>query len=171
MNAGSSGRGQHFAAKYCDLVFINFRSQEFEDCKARVEGYRKLAREEYGRDIKVWSLAYIVQRETEKEARAFHDHYVNELGDWEAARNVLATMSMTKSDEQKQSFNEAAAGRFIAGWAGMPLIGTREQVVDGLQRLSDIGLDGVLLSWPRFVDEMRQFRDETYPLAVQAGLR
>jgi hypothetical protein len=27
------------------------------------------------------------------------------------------------------------------------------------------------LSWPRFIDGMREFRDVTYPLLVQAGLR
>jgi hypothetical protein len=37
--------------------------------------------------------------------------------------------------------------------------------------LSKIGLDGVLLSWPRYIDGMREFRDVTYPLLKQAGLR
>jgi hypothetical protein len=44
-------------------------------------------------------------------------------------------------------------------------------VIDGLKMLSDIGLDGVLLSWPRFEDGMREFKTTTYPLLVQAGLR
>ena len=38
-------------------------------------------------------------------------------------------------------------------------------------RLSKIGLDGVLLSWPRYIEGMREFRDVTYPLVKQAGLR
>jgi hypothetical protein len=37
--------------------------------------------------------------------------------------------------------------------------------------LSALGLDGALLAWPRFEDGMREFRDTTYPLLVQAGLR
>jgi hypothetical protein len=28
-----------------------------------------------------------------------------------------------------------------------------------------------LLSWPRFEEGMREFKTETYPLLVQAGLR
>jgi alkanesulfonate monooxygenase SsuD/methylene tetrahydromethanopterin reductase-like flavin-dependent oxidoreductase (luciferase family) len=60
---------------------------------------------------------------------------------------------------------------FLAGWGGLPLIGTREQIVDGLQGLSRAGLDGVLLCWPRFEQGMREFRDVTYPLVKQAGLR
>nr|HEV8012320.1 LLM class flavin-dependent oxidoreductase [Bradyrhizobium sp.] len=60
---------------------------------------------------------------------------------------------------------------FIAGWGSYPLIGTREQVVDGLIKLSAMGLDGVLLCWPRYEEEMREFKNNTYPLLVQAGLR
>ena len=60
---------------------------------------------------------------------------------------------------------------FIAGWGGFPLIGTREQVVDGLIALARTGLDGVLLCWPRYQQGMREFRDVTYPLVRQAGLR
>jgi hypothetical protein len=37
----------------------------------------------------------------------------------------------------------------ISGWGGFPLIGTGAQIIDGLAILSKIGLDGVLLSWPR----------------------
>ena len=45
------------------------------------------------------------------------------------------------------------------------------QIVDGLRNLSRAGLDGVLLAWPRFEQGMREFRDVTYPLVKQAGLR
>ena len=37
--------------------------------------------------------------------------------------------------------------------------------------LSGLGLDGVLLSWPRFEQGMREFRDVTLPVMKQAGLR
>ena len=70
MNAGGSDRGQHFAAKHCDMVYVVFGSHDFDDCKAKVDAYRELARKEYGREIQVWSYAYVVQGETEKEAQA-----------------------------------------------------------------------------------------------------
>jgi len=69
--------------------------------------------------------------------------------------------------ERMKALQEA----FLAGWGGLPLIGTREQIVDGSQALSRAGLDGVLLCWPRFEQGMREFRDLTYPLVKQAGLR
>jgi alkanesulfonate monooxygenase SsuD/methylene tetrahydromethanopterin reductase-like flavin-dependent oxidoreductase (luciferase family) len=60
---------------------------------------------------------------------------------------------------------------FIGGWGGFALIGTKEQIVDGLAGLSAIGLDGVVVSWPRYIEDMRTFRRETLPLIKQAGLR
>jgi alkanesulfonate monooxygenase SsuD/methylene tetrahydromethanopterin reductase-like flavin-dependent oxidoreductase (luciferase family) len=60
---------------------------------------------------------------------------------------------------------------FKAGWGGYPIIGTKEQVVEGLQFLAKAGFDGTLLSWPKYIDGMREFQDVTYPLVVQAGLR
>ena len=69
MNAGGSEKGQHFAAKYCDMVYVVFGSHDFDKCKAKVDAYRNLARKEYGRELQVWSYAYVVQGDTEKEAQ------------------------------------------------------------------------------------------------------
>jgi alkanesulfonate monooxygenase SsuD/methylene tetrahydromethanopterin reductase-like flavin-dependent oxidoreductase (luciferase family) len=97
---------------------------------------------------------------------------VHEKGDWEAAKNMIDTFTLDINarmipTERLKAYQEA----FIAGWGGFPLIGTKEQIVDGLQALSRAGLDGVLLCWPRFEQGMREFRDVTYPLVRQAGLR
>ena len=177
MNAASSERGRHFAAKHCDMVYTVVRggtdqSQSMETWKAHVQAFHKLAREEYGRGISVWTLANIVQADTEKEARAFYDYYVNQKGDWEAAGNAVETFMLDVNArnlpaDRKRIMQEA----LIAGWGGYNLIGTREQIVDGLATLSEAGIDGVILCWPRFEQGMREFRDTTYPLLQQAGLR
>jgi dimethylsulfone monooxygenase len=172
MNAGSSERGRHFAAKNCDLVYTALRTHDIDACTAHVAAYHRLAREEYGRTIRVWTLATIVQGETEKEARQFYDYYVHQKGDWVAAGNVVAAMAAEINERNYPPERaRAMAEMFVSGWGGHPLIGTREQIVDGLIALSRMGLDGVLLSWPRFEAGMREFRDVTYPLLKQAGLR
>jgi alkanesulfonate monooxygenase SsuD/methylene tetrahydromethanopterin reductase-like flavin-dependent oxidoreductase (luciferase family) len=137
-----------------------------------VQSYHRLAQQEYGREVRVWTNATIVQADTEQEARAFYDYYVNEKGDWAAAKNVIDTMGAEINQrDYPQERRKAMAEMMISGWGGFPLIGTKEQIVDGLARLSKIGLDGVLLSWPRYIDGMREFREVTYPLLKQAGLR
>ena len=60
---------------------------------AHIETYRKLAREEYGRDVKIWSLAYVVQADTEAAAHKFHDYYVKDKGDW-GGSHALDTMGL-----------------------------------------------------------------------------
>jgi dimethylsulfone monooxygenase len=172
MNAGASERGRHFATKYSDLVFTVIRTGGLEEVRAHVQAYHKLAREEYGREVRVWTVANIVQGETEQEARDFYRYYVHEKGDWAAAQNMIDVFAAEINarnipPERLKAYQEA----FIAGWGGFPLVGTKEQIVDGLRNLSRAGLDGVLLAWPRFEQGMRQFRDATYPLLVQAGLR
>ena len=59
----------------------------------------------------------------------------------------------------------------IAGFGSYPLVGTPEQIVNGLRLLSDAGLDGVVLSWPAYRSGMEQFREKVLPLLKQAGLR
>ena len=172
MNAGSSERGRHFACRHCDLVFTNIRTHDIATNTAHVAAYNTLARETYGREVKVWSNATIVQAETEREAKDFYRYYVHEKGDWVAARNVIDTMAAEINQrDYPQARRNAMAEMMISGWGGFPLIGTKEQIVEGLASLSKIGLDGVLLSWPRYIEGMREFRDVTYPLVKQAGLR
>ena len=172
MNAGASDLGRHFAVKHCDLVFTVIRTGGLDECRAHVQAYHKLARETYGREIKVWTLVNIVQGETEKEARDFYNHYVHQKGDWEAAKNMVDTFSLeinkrNVTPERVKPLQEA----FIQGWGGLPIVGTKEQVVDKLDTLSKAGLDGLLVAFPRYEQGMREFRDVTYPLLKQAGLR
>ena len=70
------------------------RTFDLDECRAHVQAYHTLAREKYGREIRVWTNAYIVQGETEKEARDFYGYYVHEKGDWEAAKNMIDMISL-----------------------------------------------------------------------------
>ena len=63
-----------------------------------------------------------------------------------------------------------ANGHFIAGWGGYPLIGTPEQIVDGLIRMSKMGLDGTLLNWPRYVEDQHWFKDRAQSVGGAGGL-
>ena len=170
MNAGSSGVGRDYAAKYCDIAFVNTNRGDFASNKAMVESYREHARKEYGREIQIWSTCYIVQGETEQEAKGYWNEYINEKGDWEAATNLVETMGLN-SQGRSQELLRAMKTHFIGGWGGYPLVGTKEQVVDGLAMLSRLGLDGVVASWPRYIEDMRNFQRVTLPLIKQAGLR
>ncbi len=172
MNAGSSEAGRHFGARNCDVVFVSvdIGQRTPEGMTDKVTQFKRLAREEYGRDIEVWVNAYIVEGDTEADAQAYLDYYANQHGDWEAATNLVNNMIGSSQSYAKETMDQMRF-HFIAGWGGYPIVGSREQVVDSLAALSRTGLDGVLLSFPRYIEDMDKFRQSTYPLLVEAGLR
>jgi alkanesulfonate monooxygenase SsuD/methylene tetrahydromethanopterin reductase-like flavin-dependent oxidoreductase (luciferase family) len=170
MNAGASEKGRHFAAKHCDVSFIGVHSDVPSEVAKQLQESKRLAREEYGREIQVWTNAYIVQGDTEEDAKKFHHYYVHEKGDWVAATNLVDTIGIN-SESYPPGVVQKLKAHFIAGWGGFPLVGTKEQIVDGLAMLANAGFDGIILSWPKYIEQMAQFQKETYPLVVQAGLR
>ncbi|MCE0762023.1 LLM class flavin-dependent oxidoreductase [Pseudonocardia kujensis] len=173
MNAGGSGAGMHFGARNCDVIFVQpgLGEQPIEEVKAKIDTFKKLARDEYGREILVWTLAYVVQEDTETEARRFLDHYVQEKGDWTGAENLVRSMGIGDNQSIPAEVMEAMKYHFIAGWSGRPIVGTSEIVAEKLIELADIGADGVLLSWPRYLEDMAKFQEQTLPLLVEAGAR
>ena len=51
------------------------------------------------------------------------------------------------------------------------MVGTPEQIVDRLMHLSAMGVDGVVLSWVNYEEELAQWIREVLPVMEQAGLR
>ena len=109
-------------------------------------------------------------RETEKEAKDYLNHYVYEKGDWEAAGNLLRIFGLHNQTLDAKTLDGHKA-HFIAGHGGYPLVGTAEQIVDELGKLADIGVDGCLISWVRYKEELAQWNAQVLPLMVHAGLR
>lgn len=170
MNAGGSPRGQRFAAQYADMAFVLLREHDYEGARAQVNQLKSLARDEFNRDIQVWGSGYVVCRPTEKEARDYLNYYVVEKGDDVAVENLTRILGI-QSDVVAPEAMEAFKFHFKAGWGGYPLVGTPEQIVDELEQLSRVGLEGCVLSWVDYPSELQQWIDEVMPLMEQAGLR
>lgn len=170
MSAGASERGKRFAAEHADVAFTGHYGMDGDELRAMLADYRKMAFDEFGREIKIWTNAYIYQGETEKDARALWDYFVIEKGDQVAATNLTQDLGIDGRETPARKLTHMK-NNFIAGWGGYPLIGTKEQIVEGLSFLSDAGFDGTLLSWPRYIEDMAEFKEVTYPLVQQAGLR
>ena len=82
-------------------------------------------------------------------------------------REVLGLMREGSSDEQIKQFQE----RFIAGWAGYPVVGSPEQVVEEMGRLNEAGMDGMIMGFVDYNEEMKYFGEKVMPLMKEAGLR
>lgn len=170
MNAGGSGKGRHFTAKYCDMAFVLLTSHNLEEGRAQIDAFRRIAREEYGREIQIWGNCYVVHGDTQKEAEEYLNHYVVEKGD-ERALDTLATIlglqSMVLPPEVMGQFRF----HLKAGWGGYSLVGTSDHIVDQLIKLKDIGFDGQLLSWVDYLSGLERWNREIMPRLEQAGLR
>ena len=122
------------------------------------------------RSIKVFGQGYVVCRDTEAEAVAYRDQYVNDRGDWEGVRNLLDILIPNSQSALGDEW-EAMAANMIAGYGALPLVGTPDQVVDGMQAFADAGLDGLTLSWVDYPAGIDQFNEVLRPRLVEAGLR
>ena len=169
MNAGSSDVGQAFSASHCDMNFVMLRQKEEASDRAQIANLKKMAIE-HDRQSQCWIHAYVVCRQTEAEAREVLERYVNINGDWDTAARMVKMFGM-ESGTLDTEVLDAFKFHFIAGHGGYPLIGTPEQVVDQMQRLSDIGVDGILISWLDYIPECEHWIEHVLPLMEQAGLR
>ena len=169
MNAGGSPAGQHFAATQADMNFVLLKERDIEGGKAQMSHLKNMAREA-GRDIQVWIHAYIVCRETEKEALDYADYYIVEKGDYVAVDNLLEIFGMQSDTLPKKALDQFRR-HFIGGHGGYPLVGTAEQIVDGMNDLIAMGIDGILVSWVDYKTECKQWIDRIMPLMEQAGQR
>jgi len=165
INAGNSEEGRDFSARNVDFNFITMATKD--QAVGMVNDIHQRA-QAYGRECGVMSYGLICCRDTEEEARALYQRIVDG-GDWEAVKNIMAVLGMESSsfNEQIKSFGE----RFIAGWGGYPLVGTPEQVVAQMLELRDLGIEGFILSWLDYYEELKYFGERVLPLMKQAGLR
>jgi dimethylsulfone monooxygenase len=170
MNAGGSEKGRHFAAKHCDIAFVVLTSHNLEEGRAQIDAFRRLAREEYGREIQIWGNGYVVHGDTQQEADAELNRYVMEKGDEQAVERLMQVVGL-----QSHVFPTHVLDWFRfhlkAGWGGYPLVGTPDRIVGELSKLSDIGFDGILLSWVDYLAGLERWNKEVMPLLEQAGLR
>ncbi len=121
------------------------------------------ALQENGRETSVWSLAYVVQADTEQEARCFYQYFVHEKGDWVAAQK-------RRRDARFNSQNNCTANASDEGALCCWLERLSIDRLEGADRRrvqgpGSIGLDGVLLSRPRYEERRREFKDRSLSAA------
>jgi FMNH2-dependent dimethyl sulfone monooxygenase len=170
MNAGGSPRGMKFAAEHADLCFVIVQSTDAAKIREQVEGYKAMARADFGRDVKVWTHTVIVQRDTQAEADASLRRFSVEYEDTES---VDAWMRLQGIEAQTMPPAVAATmrQRFAAGAGGFPLVGTAETIASRLELLSASGIDGALLTWVDYDAGLADFTRDVLPLLEKRGLR
>jgi dimethylsulfone monooxygenase len=170
MNAALSPVGMRFSAKFSDIGLISPRGATPEDWRPEVENYKKMAREEFGREIQLWTNCAVTQRDTQKEAEDYLRRYSEEYLDTEVMDSLMLTISK-ENNIPTDSPALAFMRRRMAVGAGHPLVGTAQSIAEELAAISRIGIDGVILTWVDYVDGVGRFNRGVLPLLEQAGLR
>jgi alkanesulfonate monooxygenase SsuD/methylene tetrahydromethanopterin reductase-like flavin-dependent oxidoreductase (luciferase family) len=167
MNAAFGPPGRDFAARHCDYLFTTFTDletgrQHVADVQARGSAA--------GREIGVYTVAHVVCRETEREAREYYDHYARLHAD-----NGALDYHMSRKQDFSRSHDDAAyrlhRQRFAAGGGSYPLVGTPEQIVAEMVRMEASGFRGAALTFVNYADELPFFCERVIPLMREAGLR
>ena len=169
MNAGTSPAGRGFAAKHSDVIFAGLTN--FETAAAQIAEIKQLARERFDREIRVFGRGHIVCRDTQAEAERVYDQVHRVLGDYEGAANVTGI-----SREHSQSTDWSIEERkllegMIAGFWGIPMVGSPDQVAQRMLDLHAAGADGIAISFVNYDEGLAQMETEILPRLVQAGVR
>jgi FMNH2-dependent dimethyl sulfone monooxygenase len=135
-----------------------------------VETYRKLAEEVSGRQIQIWCIGYVVQRESYEDAVKYVDYYAIQHGD-EGYADIWIEENLARSKGLPPDVQKRLRRSLKAGYGGVPLLGAPNDIAGRLERLSNCGIDGVLLIWVDFQSGIRDFISGVIPFLEQAGLR
>ncbi|MFV0298759.1 MAG: LLM class flavin-dependent oxidoreductase [Hyphomicrobiaceae bacterium] len=170
MNAASSEAGRAFAVANADMCFVQLASDEMEARCEQVQSYKRLAREAHGRDIQVWTMATVVERDTMDEARSYLRHYAVDHADEASIDAWLGTMLVNSEGMSRPEMADRRL-RAAAGAGGSLLVGDADTIVGEMEALSQAGLDGLLLSWVNFEDGLTRLARDVLPRLEAKGLR
>ena len=170
MSAGVSPAGRRFAAKHADMNFI--LAPSLDVARDTVADVKRIAHEDYGRDVEVWGNAAVFCRPTHAEAEDYYRHVIHARGDLVAAGNLLDTFTVESGSQSADpALREAYLRNMMAGYSGFPVIGTPAEVVDFLREMAACGLAGATLSWPDYDAGYAQLAAEILPALEACGLR
>ncbi|EOM75511.1 LLM class flavin-dependent oxidoreductase [Rhodococcus rhodnii] len=168
LNAGSSAQGRGFAARNADYGFTVADGPE--DGAKIVESMQSQALAEFERQLGVFTMAHIVVRETEKEARDFYRWYADDNADWDAVDNIMYLMGA-----HAQSFTpdmlQTYRSRFAAGHGSIPMVGTPDQVAELIAGIANAGFAGMTLAFFDYAEELPYFGETVLPRLEEMGVR
>lgn len=167
VNAAGSLNGRDFATRNANFLFtpaIDLARSKEEIVELKEQAKAK------GREVEVLTLSHVVCRPTEEEALKYLEYTAKTNADWVAVDNLVKLQFA-----HAQSFPHDLLGlirdRFAAGHGGFPLVGTPQQVADGITALAEAGFRGTTLSFVDYNVEFPYFRDHVLPILAERGLR
>lgn len=175
---GSSDIAKEIAAKFSDVYLqwgepVKQIREQIDDVKSRAN--------KYGRVLEFGIRMHVVVRDSEKEA-------------WEAAQKVISQVNqsvqsnmnhyfestdsvaqqrmneVTKQNDRFDQYSWSGIGKIRKG-AGTAIVGTPEQVREGILAYRDIGVTHFILSGFPHLEEAQRFGERVLPLLKEIQLK
>jgi alkanesulfonate monooxygenase SsuD/methylene tetrahydromethanopterin reductase-like flavin-dependent oxidoreductase (luciferase family) len=169
MNAGTSPAGRAFAAKHSDVIFAGLTSAA--TAPEQIAQIKELARREHGREIRVFGRGHVVCRETRAEAEDVYDYVHRQVADYEGAANITGISKRESQSTDWSTEERRLLEGMIAGFWGIPMVGTPQDVAQQMLDLHAAGADGIAISFVNFDEGLGQLEHAILPLLVEAGVR
>lgn len=166
VNAAGSGQGRDFATSNVNFLFtpaIDLARSKEEIVQLKEQASGK------GRKVGVLTFSHVVCRPTEAEAKAELKRQLDNA-DWGAVDN-LVRLQFAHAQSFPHDLLALIRERMATGHGGFPLVGTPEQVADGITQLHEAGFRGTTLSFLDYVKEFPYFRDTVLPILSARGIR
>jgi FMN-dependent oxidoreductase (nitrilotriacetate monooxygenase family) len=160
LQAGSSGRGRDFAARWAELIFtgdpnLDVARSHYKDQKERIA--------EGGRDpeaVRLLPMAYTVVGESQAHAEEREQLFLNELVDPQASLTLLS--ELMNYDFSGLGLDAPITDELVESVSGIRgLVQNLRQHIGGTVTLGDLaGHRAALLQGPRFVGTARDVADQ-----------
>ncbi len=160
MQAGSSGRGRDFAARWAELIFmgdpdIDIARAHYKDQKERIAAE--------GRDpdtVRMCPMAYTVVGESRAQAEEREQHFLNDLVDPVASLTLLS--ELMNHDFSSMELDDPITDELVESVSGIRgLVQNLRQHIGGNVTLADLaGHRATLLQGPRFVGTAQDVADQ-----------
>lgn len=170
INAGGSGKGRTFIAEHCDIGYVVLTDHDDLEVTRKVVDAIKAEAETFGREVQVWTHAYVVQRDTQKEAEDFLKYFATDHRNVTAVDNAAHFLGVSSEIMPESAWNEFKT-HLAAGYGGYGIVGDADAVTEKLAALSDIGIDGVCLHSLDYLDMLERFNRDVLPNLEGLGLR
>lgn len=165
-NAAGSKNGRDFAVNHAHFLFTP--ASDLNRSRAEIAELKQAGRD-VNRDVSVMTFSHVICRPTEAEAKAEWQRQLDnaDVGAVDNLMNNMFAHAQSFPKDVQQTIRDAMA----VGHGGFPLVGTPEQVAQGLLDLHAAGFRGTTLSFLDYCEEFPYFRDHVLPILEQHNIR
>lgn len=166
INAAGSPQGRAFAIDNVNFLFTP--AIDLDRSKEEITALKEQAKEK-NKKIDVLTFSHVICRPTEEEAQAEKQRILDNA-DWDATDNLVNLQFAHAHSFPHDLLAQIREGMAL-GHGGFQLIGTPQQVADGIMALHNAGFRGTTLSFLDYNKEFPYFRDEVLPILAANGIR